>query len=207
MNTPVRKRKQPSPPLKPARVVAPVVAQKAAKEAAKKVASPTPPTKSTKAAVPHKMSAHDKAMKGVKASAEGKAAAKAERKRKFIEVFEAVACNISAACKAINITRQCYLNWKTEDAHFAKSINEAQEAMIDYAESMLMKKIKSEDNTAIIFFLKCKAKDRGYIERVEHSGVNGGPINHKHGVDLDWLNEELPAQALSSIVRKLGGNL
>ncbi len=52
---------------------------------------------------------------------------------------------------------------------------DAREAMIDLAEGKLYQNINDGDNTAIIFFLKTQAKDRGYVERVEQTGADGGP--------------------------------
>lgn len=48
----------------------------------------------------------------------------------------------------------------------------------DLAESMLIKNIQSGDNTSIIFYLKTKCKNRGYIEKTqtEHSGEIKGLI-------------------------------
>ncbi len=44
---------------------------------------------------------------------------------------------------------------------------EALERTIDLSETQLFKKIKAGNLTAIIFFLKCRAKHRGYVERQE----------------------------------------
>jgi len=46
------------------------------------------------------------------------------------------------------------------------------ETIGDLAESMLIKNIQSGDTTSIIFYLKTKAKNRGYVEKIqtEHSG-------------------------------------
>ena len=59
--------------------------------------------------------------------------------------------------------------------------HEAREANKDLAESALLKAIEKGESWAICFFLKCQARDRGYIERVdarvdgnvEHRGVVG----------------------------------
>jgi hypothetical protein len=41
------------------------------------------------------------------------------------------------------------------------------ESRLDLAETELQNKIKKGDITSIIFFLKCKGKHRGYVERME----------------------------------------
>jgi hypothetical protein len=40
--------------------------------------------------------------------------------------------------------------------------------MIDYVESFLLDKMAAGDTTAIIFFLKCRAKSRGYVEKSQN---------------------------------------
>lgn len=49
---------------------------------------------------------------------------------------------------------------------------QAREKLKDYAESKLFEKMRKGDKTALIFFLKTQAKDRGYIERVERLNAN-----------------------------------
>ena len=48
---------------------------------------------------------------------------------------------------------------------------EIQESYLDFTESQLIKKIGKGDLGAICFYLKCKGKGRGYIEKqqIEHS--------------------------------------
>jgi len=94
------------------------------------------------------------------------------KKVEFLKVFKKKACNISASCDAVKIDRQTYYNWMAKDEKFKTSVLECQEGLIDFAESMLMQNINKGDNTATIFFLKCKGKSRGYIEKqeIEHTG-------------------------------------
>ena len=46
-------------------------------------------------------------------------------------------------------------------------IEKEKEKVLDVAESELIKKIKTGDNTAMLFYLKTKGKHRGYVERTE----------------------------------------
>lgn len=89
------------------------------------------------------------------------------KKQLFLEIFEKTACNISEACKHININRWTYYDWYNNDSDFKQSIDSLKEGLIDFAESQLMRNINNGDNASIMFFLKCKAKDRGYIEKTE----------------------------------------
>ena len=54
--------------------------------------------------------------------------------------------------------------------HLRQVRRECEEDGLDFAEYKLLDLIKSGDRTAIIFYLKCKGKERGYIERKEFSG-------------------------------------
>ena len=102
----------------------------------------------------------------------------------------------SDACKKTGVARSTFYQWLNEDADFKAAVEEAQEQAIDFVEGKLFQKIngvkigKLDDegelnvyeqppsDTAIIFYLKTKAKKRGYIERQELTGADGGPINH-----------------------------
>lgn len=47
------------------------------------------------------------------------------------------------------------------------------ETHLDFCELALLKKVKEGDLGAICFYLKCKGKQRGYIERKEFTGPDG----------------------------------
>ena len=88
-------------------------------------------------------------------------------KEDFLKVFEASAGNITNSCKKIGIERKTYYNWINKDKIFKEKVEAIQDGLLDFAETMLMKKIKDGDNTSLIFFLKTKGKHRGYSERFE----------------------------------------
>jgi len=75
--------------------------------------------------------------------------------------------NVSEACKAAGIARSTFYLWKSEDSEFAQSVDEIMEATIDAVEGYLMDQMKSGNPACIIFFLKTRAKHRGYVEKSE----------------------------------------
>ena len=81
-----------------------------------------------------------------------------------------------------------------------QAMEEAHESITDFAESKLFKAIEEGNLTAIIFYLKTQAKDRGYTERaelkaeVEHKGevkvINIKERIKKYERALDELTED-----------------
>jgi hypothetical protein len=105
----------------------------------------------------------------------------AEKKRQFLAAYQAKACNISQACAAVDISRSTFYDWLTTDLLFAAAIKDIDEALLDWAESMLFKGIKDGDHTLLIFFLKTKGKGRGYIEKVDVGGQLGVNLRFEYG--------------------------
>ncbi len=91
---------------------------------------------------------------------------KLTKKELFLQGLELNLGNISAACTQANISRQTYYRW-IEDESFSELCDNIKEGLIDLAENQLLNKINKGDITAIIFFLKCKGKKRGYTEKQE----------------------------------------
>ena len=54
--------------------------------------------------------------------------------------------------------------WRDGDPNFAEKVYEIQEERIDFAETKLMEKIADGNIIAILFFLKCQGKARGWLE-------------------------------------------
>ena len=89
-----------------------------------------------------------------------------QKREKFLKSLELKNGNISQACKAINISRQTFYAW-SEDEDFKIKAENVKESLLDLAESKLMENINNNENIAIIFYLKTKGKQRGYIEKQE----------------------------------------
>ena len=86
------------------------------------------------------------------------------KKGAFLKAFELAATNVQKTCKKAGISRQTYYNWMQTDIKFSRTVSDIREGMIYDAETQLYKAIKNGNITALIFFLKCRAKRRGYSE-------------------------------------------
>jgi hypothetical protein len=84
------------------------------------------------------------------------------------KILEAIRDNhgyISAVAEALKISRRTIYNRLQKSAAMRQAREDIDEELLDRAEIKLQQKIASEDLGAIIFFLKCKGKGRGYIEQ------------------------------------------
>ena len=98
--------------------------------------------------------------------------------------------NKTEVASSLNVSRQALYNWIESDKDLKQAIDQQEESNIDFVESKLFEKIQGVEivktnangepvyyslppsDTAIIFFLKTRARNRGYVERqeIEHSG-------------------------------------
>ena len=90
--------------------------------------------------------------------------------REFLETFYKAFGNITIACKAFNINRSTYYDWREKYPEFAELADQAIDRRLDMVEDMLNKKCLEGDTTALIFTLKTMGKRRGYVERHEVTG-------------------------------------
>lgn len=100
------------------------------------------------------------------------------RKKALLDALEKSLGIVTTACKAVGISRKTYYNWINEDPEFNKAVKDIEDIALDFSESQLLGQIREGNTTATIFYLKCKGKKRGYIEKqeVELSGSEKIPI-------------------------------
>lgn len=94
--------------------------------------------------------------------------------------------NLSQVAEALEVSRTAIYDWLQKDEEFKTAHGDQIESLIDFAESTLLKSMQNGSDTATIFFLKCRAKKRGYIEKteVEHSGSIATPVI------IDWSGSD-----------------
>ena len=86
---------------------------------------------------------------------------------------------VTQACRMTGVGRRTYYDWLKKDDEFAEKIEDLKEIAIGFVESNLLQAVQSKSPgavTAQIFFLKCRAKHRGYVEKVEIGGPDGKPM-------------------------------
>ena len=103
---------------------------------------------------------------------------------RFLEILTKQAGNVAGACRAMSINRRTYYNWLDKYDEFRLTAEEITESLIDDAESELQKLIKGGNVAAIIFYLKTRAKSRGYVERQETDITSKGD-KIKININLD----------------------
>lgn len=89
------------------------------------------------------------------------------QKKAMIDALEASLGIVTQACKEVGIARSTHYEWYDKDPEYKTAVDAVADLTLDFAESQLHKRIKADDTTATIFYLKTKGKKRGYIERQE----------------------------------------
>lgn len=104
-------------------------------------------------------------------------------KKEMLIALEARLGNVTNACKDVGIARSTHYEWYNGDEDYKAAVDDISELTIDFVEDKLHQRINGvegvkygadgspvtyeipPDTTAIIFFLKTRAKHRGYIEK------------------------------------------
>lgn len=81
---------------------------------------------------------------------------------------------VTTACLAAGISRDTHYRWLNKDKKYAAAVKQVSEIVVDFAESHLFKQIRRGEVASTIFFLKTKARDRGYIEKRDVDVTSGG---------------------------------
>ena len=97
----------------------------------------------------------------------------------MIEALEQSKGLIAPAARALGCSRDTIRSYLDEYSAVAQAKLDQEEAVKDMAENALYAAILRGEAWAICFYLKCRAKDRGYVERAELTGASGAPVKIK----------------------------
>ena len=97
----------------------------------------------------------------------------------MIEALEESKGLIAPAARALGCSRDTIRSYLEEYPAVGQAKLDQREAVTDMAENSLYEAIRRGEAWAVCFYLKCMAKDRGYVERAELTGGNGAPVKIK----------------------------
>lgn len=128
----------------------------------------------------------------------GTSAEQTERNKKAVlETLKKSMGIISTACEKAGIGRTTFYEYMKTDPEFKAEVEAINERSIDFVESKLFEKMSGvrvqgqngvyaipPSDTALIFYLKTKGKNRGYVERQEVM------INPDQDIDVGYGTED-----------------
>jgi hypothetical protein len=83
---------------------------------------------------------------------------------------------ISLAAQRLGCSHRTVARRVSASARLQTALAEICDKKLDIAEATLMKAVGNGESWAVCFYLKCKGKQRGYVERQELTGRDGGPV-------------------------------
>ena len=114
-------------------------------------------------------------------------------KKRLLKALKKSLGVVTTACDAVGVGRTTYYEYYKNDPEFKRAVDDLSNVALDFAESKLFEKINGvqigketkdglavynvpPSDTALIFYLKTKGKNRGYIERQEFTGKDGDSL-------------------------------
>mgnify|MGYP003619021471 FL=1 len=92
------------------------------------------------------------------------------------EAIQATGGMIALSAQRLGVSASTVSRRIAKSERLQEAAREATDRQLDRAESALMNAVEAGESWAVCFFLKCKGKGRGDVERQEVTGGNGGPI-------------------------------
>lgn len=102
---------------------------------------------------------------------------------KMIDAIEQAHGFVSKACAILHCSRDHFYTKLKGFPTVQRAMEEIRNKRTDFVESKMLDLINEGNPTMIIFYLKTQAKDRGYVERHEVTGAEGGPITWKQFIE------------------------
>ncbi|CAK0770244.1 hypothetical protein CCP3SC15_400017 [Gammaproteobacteria bacterium] len=91
--------------------------------------------------------------------------------------------NVSMVARHFGMSRQTLYKYINDRVTVQAALAEARDTMIDNVESALYSAALAGEGWAVCFFLKTQGKSRGYVERNEITGADGGAITWRQFVE------------------------
>ncbi len=102
-----------------------------------------------------------------------------------IEALEEAQGYVSKTASLLGCSPRTIYYYRDRFVSVAEAWQGIREKRTDFVENKLQQQIDSGNITAIIFYLKTQAKDRGYVERQEITGAEGGKLD----INISWAED------------------
>src|SRR5215217_3230769 len=97
--------------------------------------------------------------------------------QEIIDALEVSRGLIAPAARNLGCSRDTIRKYLAEYPEVAKAKADMREAVTDMAENSLYEAIRRGEAWAVCFYLKCMARDRGYIEKAEIARANSSTMS------------------------------
>ena len=121
-----------------------------------------------------------------------------EKQRRLLQALRKSLGIVSTACRMADVSINTYKHWLATDEWFRSRVEDVDALVLDFAESKLHELIAKGNVASTIFFLKTRAKHRGYVERIE---TVASEDEYSKRLEIDQLSE----QTLLELNSKLTG--
>ena len=110
---------------------------------------------------------------------------------KFINAYVNSYCNVSKACKAVDISRQTFYAWSKEADTFREAVEQAKEALKDRWEDEINKQVFEDRNPVVLNkFAPMVLRDRGYAD-IKELNLTGQQDNNVVITVVEALEDNL----------------
>jgi predicted transcriptional regulator len=111
---------------------------------------------------------------------------------------------VNGVARKLGCTPDTVRNYAARYPQIAEAIDDERAAVLDTAELQLITAVEKGAPWAIAFTLKTLGKHRGYVERIEQTGRDGGPIDRRTNV-REFTDIELHEMLRQAVAAKSNG--
>lgn len=90
-----------------------------------------------------------------------------DNKKMLLQALEKSLGIVTPACREVGVSRETYYRYMREDPDFRDAVEIINEITLDFVENQLFKKIKDGSERSILFYMKYKARKRGYTDSID----------------------------------------
>lgn len=88
-------------------------------------------------------------------------------KKLLLDALEKHLGIVTPACAEVGISRKQFYEYYNKDEEFKKAVDDINEVTLDFVETQLLKNIKVGSERSILFYMKYKARKRGYTDAID----------------------------------------